>query len=96
MSIRTLSTRRIWFARGIAIAADIVQIVFSPALSEGFASPFDAVLDVFIAVVLTLCIGWHIALIPSFIIKALPLADLAPTWTIAVLIATAKRKTPPA
>jgi hypothetical protein len=60
---------------------------------EGFVSPFDAVLDVIVAVVLTLLVGWHIAFIPSFIIKALPFADLAPTWTLAILIATRGRKT---
>lgn len=89
---RSISSRRIWLARGIAVAADIVQIVFFPILGEGFASPLDAVLDIVIAIVLTLLIGWHIAFIPSFIIKALPLADVAPTWTIAVLVATAGKK----
>jgi|SRR5580692_7905666 hypothetical protein len=87
-----ISSRRIWLARGIAVAADAVQIAFFPFLSEGFASPFDAALDVVVAIVLTLLVGWHIAFIPSFIIKALPFADMAPTWTIAVLIATRVKK----
>ena len=51
-----------------------------------------AALDVVVAIVLTLLVGWHIAFIPSFIIKALPFADMAPTWTIAVLIATRVKK----
>lgn len=83
-----ISTRRIWIARAIAVAADVTQIAFLPAFVEGFASPLDAALDVVVAVVLTLLVGWHIAFIPTFIIKALPFADLAPTWTIAILIAT--------
>ena|SRR5579872_724 len=85
---RSISPRRIWLARGIAVAADLAQIVFFPVLSEGFVSPLDAGLDVVVAVALTLLVGWHIAFIPTFIIKALPFADLAPTWTIAILIAT--------
>jgi hypothetical protein len=93
ISSRPLSSRRIWLARGIAVAADFLQIVFASATVEGFVSPFDAVLDVIVAVVLTLLVGWHIAFIPSFIIKALPFADLAPTWTLAILIATRGRKT---
>jgi hypothetical protein len=88
---RPISSRRIWLARALAVLADLIQIGFFFALSEGFASPFDAALDVVVAIVLTLLIGWHIAFIPSFIIKALPFADMAPTWTIAVLIATRSR-----
>jgi len=91
---QALSPQRIWLARGIAVAADIVQIVFFGIMAEGFASPVDAVVDVIVAIALTLLVGWHIAFIPSFIIKALPFADLAPTWTIAVLIATRGRETP--
>jgi hypothetical protein len=91
ISPRALSSRRIWLARGLAVAADLAQIVFFPALSEGFASPFDAALDVIVAILLTLLVGWHIAFIPSFIIKALPFADIAPTWTVAVLFATRSR-----
>jgi hypothetical protein len=93
ISSRPLSSRRIWLARGLAVAADIVQIVFFSFLSEGFVSPFDAALDVVVALLLTLIVGWHIAFIPSFIIKALPVADMAPTWTVAVLFATRGRKT---
>ncbi len=86
------SSGRIWLARGIAVAADIAQIALFPVLFEGFASPLDAVVDVAVAVVLTLLVGWHIAFIPSFIVKALPFADLAPTWTVAVLFATRGKK----
>lgn len=92
VSTRQISSRRIWLARGIAIAADLTQIVFFSVLSEGFVSPADVVVDVVVAVLLTLLVGWHIAFIPSFIIKALPFADLAPTWTVAVLIATRDKK----
>ena len=89
----SISSGRIWLARGIAVAAHVAQIVLFPLFSEGFASPLDAVVDVVVAVLLTLLVGWNIAFIPSFIIKALPFADLAPTWTVAVLFATRAKKT---
>jgi hypothetical protein len=91
---RRLSPRRVWIARGLAIAADLLQIVVFPAFAAGFASPLDIALDVVMAAVLTLLVGWHIAFIPSFIIKALPIADLAPTWTLAVLFATRNANNP--
>lgn len=74
------------------MTADLAQIIFFPAFAPGFASPLDAVLDVVVALLLTLLIGWHIAFIPSFLIKALTFADLAPTWTAAVLFATRGRR----
>src|SRR5580704_1248377 len=83
-----VSRRRVWLARGIAVAADAVQIIFMPLFAEGIASPVNDALDVVVAVVLILLVGWHIAFIPTFVVKVLPFADLAPTWTIAVLIAT--------
>ncbi len=79
---------RVWLARGIAVAADAVQLALFPISVEGALSPVDDGLDVFVAIILTLLLGWHIAFVPSFIIKLLPFADLAPSWTIAVLIAT--------
>jgi len=83
-----ISARRIWLARGIAVIADVVQIALMPLFAEGIASPINDVLDVIVAAILILLVGWHIAFIPSFVIKMLPFADLAPTWTIAALIAT--------
>jgi nitroreductase len=85
-----ISSRRIWIARGIAVAADALQIAVFPAFVEGFFSPVSDVLDVVVCIALTLLVGWHIAFLPSFIIKFAPFADLAPTWTIAILIATRK------
>ena len=83
-----ISARRIWLARGIAVIADVVQIALMPLVAEGIASPINDVIDVIVAGILILLVGWHIAFIPSFLIKMLPFADLAPTWTIAALIAT--------
>lgn len=87
----SLSAKRIWLARGIAACADLVQIFFFPMFSEGIASPLNVGLDVAVGVALVLLVGWHIAFIPTFIIEALPFADLAPTWTLAAVIATRGR-----
>jgi hypothetical protein len=86
-----LSGKRIWLARGIAACADLLQIFFFPAFSEGIASPLNAGLDVVVGLTLVLLVGWHIAFMPTFIIEALPFADLAPTWTLATVIATRGR-----
>ncbi|HEY1921939.1 MAG TPA: hypothetical protein VGG44_04175 [Tepidisphaeraceae bacterium] len=91
--LRPLSKTRIWLARSIAACADLVQIFFVPLFSEGIASPLNAGLDVVVGITLVLLVGWHIAFIPTFIIEALPFADLAPTWTLAAVIATKGRET---
>jgi hypothetical protein len=85
---KRISPTRIWLARGIAVAADALQIAIFPASAEGVFSPITDGLDAAVAIILTLLVGWHIAFLPSFIIKILPFADLAPTWTIAIIIAT--------
>jgi hypothetical protein len=72
----------------IAACADFIEIVCAAIFSEGIASPFNDVMDVIVCFILTVMLGWHIAFIPSFLIKLIPVGDLAPTWTIAVLIAT--------
>jgi hypothetical protein len=75
----------------IAILADMLEIGLWPVFSEGFASILDDIVDVIVCIVLTLLVGWHVAFIPSFLIKFVPGVDLAPTWTIALLIATRNR-----
>jgi hypothetical protein len=88
---------RIRLAWIVAVAADAIQIGAAPFVAEGFMSPLNDTLDIAVAVALILLIGWHLAFVPSFVIKMLPVADLAPTWTLAVFIATrGKGKTPEA
>jgi hypothetical protein len=83
-----VNSKRIWLARAVAVAADVVQIAAFPATVQGAMSPLDDGLDLVVAVILTVLVGWHIAFLPSFIVKLVPVVDLAPTWTIAVLVAT--------
>ncbi|HTR40563.1 MAG TPA: hypothetical protein VMH87_02945 [Pseudomonadales bacterium] len=72
----------------IAIGADALEVGLAPVMSEGFVSPLNNIVDVVACIILTLLLGWHIAFLPSFMIKLLPVVDFAPTWTLAVLIAT--------
>ena len=75
----------------IAICADFLQICLFPFFSEGFISLLDDFSDVFVCIILSRLIGFHIAFVPSFLIKLIPIVETAPTWTIAVLIATRHR-----
>ena len=75
----------------IAICADFAQICLFSFFAEGIASPVDDFSDVVVCVILSRLIGFHVAFLPSFLIKLIPLVDTAPTWTLAVLIATRNR-----
>ena len=85
------SHNRVLIARAVAVLADLLQIGALPFTVEGALSPVDDGIDIATAAVLTFLIGPHLAFLPSFAVKLLPVADLAPTWTIAVLIATGGR-----
>jgi hypothetical protein len=73
-------------ARLVAAGADALQLVFFPLLGEGFASPLDDVLDIAVALVLVKLLGFHWAFLPAAAAEVVPVLDLAPTWTAAVLI----------
>jgi len=92
---RVRTPRRIWTARGIAVLADLVQIGLAPLFFEGGLSFFDALLDVLMAGVLTLLVGWHWAFLPAFLAELAPGVDLVPSWTLAVFLATRRRVAPP-
>lgn len=83
-------------AYAIAICADLIQICLAPLLSEGFILPFNDFVDVVVCITLSCLIGFHIAFLPSFFIKLVPLVEIAPTWTLAVLIASRHLRTNPA
>jgi hypothetical protein len=85
--------RAIRTARTLAVVADLLQLVLFPVFVEGFASILNDVLDVVVGIVMVRLVGWHLAFLPAFVVKALPVADLAPTWTLAVFLAT-RSKTP--
>jgi hypothetical protein len=89
---KPLTKQQLWLARCIAMTADAVQLFLFPLFAEGFISPFDDALDLGMSLLLSWLVGWHWAFAPSIVIKLVPFADEAPTWTLAVLIATYNRQ----
>jgi hypothetical protein len=88
--VPALSRRRIVAARTVAIAVDFLQIAVFPIFLAGAASPADDALDVATGAAMVALVGWHWAFLPSFLTKLVPFADLVPTWTAAVFLATRK------
>jgi hypothetical protein len=76
-AVPTLTSKRIWFAFTVAAVTDAIQLGLGPL---GWAF-IDESLDV-IAMVLTAgALGFHMLLLPTFIIEFIPVADMLPTWT---------------
>ncbi len=69
-----------------------MQIALPLLFGEGFASPFNDVLDLAVAAVLIKLLGFHWAFLPTLAAESIPALDLAPTWTAAVLIVTGSRR----
>jgi hypothetical protein len=83
------SRARVRAARLLAVAADALQLFLFPLFGEGFASPVNDVLDMGMALALVRLVGFHWVFLPGLVAEAVPGLDLAPTWTAAVLFATA-------
>src|SRR5258706_11797319 len=79
---------RIRSARIIAVAADAIQLGLFSFFIGGAPEGFDAVLDVIVGIVMVVLLGWHLAFLPGFASEMLPLIDLFPSWTLAVLYVT--------
>jgi hypothetical protein len=75
-------------ARLVALAADALQIAIAPLFGEGFASPFNDVLDLAVTAALIRLLGFHWTLLPTLAAEAVPALDLAPTWTASVWLLT--------
>ena len=89
MSPRTQpSPARVWAARLVAVAADAVQIFAVPAFLGGAASPLNDALDIGVGIVMIELLGWHIAFLPALVAELVPVLDIFPTWTAAVLFVT--------
>ena len=85
---RRASRGRVWVARCIAIAADLLQIVLFPFFLPGAASPWSDALDLAVAGAMTVLLGWHWAFLPSLVAEVVPGLDLVPTWTAAAFFVT--------
>lgn len=89
MSLAT--TRRIHAAWIIAILVDALQLGLFPVTGT-LSTWVDKPLDVLAMVLLWRLLGWHWALAPSFLFEFLPIAELAPTWTLATWIILRRRR----
>lgn len=71
-----------------AVAADALQFALGPAGWVGAVQVIDV-----LAMVLTMAtVGFHVLLLPTFVIELFPLLDMAPTWTGCVLAVIALRR----
>jgi dolichyl-phosphate-mannose--protein O-mannosyl transferase len=80
----TLTPRRIWIARALAVLVDLAQVALLPAE----LTPLNNAIDVVTAAVMVALVGWHWAFLPTFLVELVPFVDLVPSWTLAVVIAT--------
>jgi hypothetical protein len=84
----TLTPKRVTAARVLGVVADAVQLGLLPLFVGGWVSPLNDALDVVVAIAMVALVGWHWAFLPAFFSELIPIWDLVPSWTAAVLIAT--------
>ena len=65
-----------------------MQLLLAPVFGEGFASPFNDVLDLVVAALLIRLLGFHWLLLPALAAELIPGLDLVPTWAASVLLIT--------
>jgi|SoimicmetaTmtLMA_FD_contig_41_3726267_length_1008_multi_2_in_0_out_0_2 hypothetical protein len=82
------STNRVKAARVLGVVADAVQLGLLPLFVGGWVSPLNDALDVVVGIAMVALVGWHWAFVPAFFSEMIPVWDLVPSWTAAVLIAT--------
>jgi hypothetical protein len=86
--VPVLTRPRIILALTVALTADALQIALLPVAWTFAQSAVDVV-----AMILTmLLIGFHLLLLPTFVIEFIPVADMFPTWTGCVIAVIALRK----
>jgi hypothetical protein len=72
-----LTRERVWFAVIVAVITDAVQFGLGP-----FGWVFvDEGLDVVAMLLISRAIGFHMLLLPTFVIEFIPGPDMLPTWT---------------
>ena len=94
MTSRPLTSGRIKAAFVVGILADVLQLPVSLSLLAGFipAEGLDAAIDLAAAVAVNSLLGFHWALLPTFAVKLIPVADVAPTWTACVAFVAMQRR----
>jgi hypothetical protein len=74
---RPLTGTRIGLAVVVALLIDAVQLGLGP-LGWTFV---DEGLDIIGVIVISLLIGFHPLLLPTFVVELFPVVDMLPTWT---------------
>ena len=83
-----ITTLRMVLAVAVALVTDALQFGLGPL---GWVI-IDQGLDTVAMVLTTWLLGFHLLLLPTFIVKLVPVADELPTWTACVIAVIALRK----
>ena len=77
-----------FLALAVAVIADTLQVLLMP-----FAWTFiESAVDVVTMALTTWILGFHLLLLPTFVVELVPIVDLIPTWTACVAAVIALRK----
>ena len=86
---KPLTLRRKAAALAVALAADGLQMVFARVPGA------DQVIDVVAMGVESWLLGFHVLLLPTFVLEFIPVAGLLPTWSgCVVLVLTLRSREP--
>ncbi len=91
-----LTKQRIWAAFVVAVLTDAIQLGLGP-LGWVFV---DEGLDIIAMILISGALGFHMLLLPTFVIELIPGPDMLPTWTgctaaVVMLRKRAQQKPPP-
>jgi hypothetical protein len=86
MTAPKLTRQRIVMALLVGLVADALQIPFQ------LVQPVPEIIDVIAAVLTFWLLGFHLLLLPTFVVELIPVADMLPTWTACVAAVIALRK----
>jgi hypothetical protein len=83
-----ITRTRVGVALAVAVLADVAQVATGPL---GWIVLDDAI-DILAAAVTMTVLGFHMLLLPTFILEWLPVVGMLPTWTGCVLAVAALRR----
>ncbi|MDP2875357.1 MAG: hypothetical protein Q8O00_04175 [Holophaga sp.] len=75
----------------IAIAVDALQLGLFP-ITGTLSTWVDNPLDLAAMSVVWYLVGWHWALLPTFVVELVPFVELVPTWTLALWLISRRQK----
>jgi hypothetical protein len=96
VKIPKITRMRIVLAFAVSVIADVLQFPISGATATGILAipgeAADVALDVVVMVITSALLGFHTALLPSFVLELVRGLDLLPTWTGCVAFVVWRRK----